>query len=684
MKKIQNKKQYKTPKARARKSQGRKSQGKPRASGSSFGDGFMKFRIAMVVGIVGIVFAIVLLRAFHLQVVSRGALEYKARNQYQRTVKIPPRRGVVYDRNMDELAVSMDVDSVYARPASIEDTRKVTRVLAPMLSVGRGTLKKKLDKDGRRKFVWLKRQIDLASSERSLISDMDGVGSIKESRRFYPNRNLAANLIGFTGIDSDGLEGVELFYDSYLKGTPVSVSAARDARGKMLIFDDIDDSVRGMDVVLTIDKNLQYIAEKAIAEVVKNYDAKAATAIVMDPYTGDVLAMANAPTFDPNDISRFRPHQWRNRAVTDVFEPGSTMKSFLVAAALEEGVIAPDDILFCENGEYDVLDRTFHDTTKHAWLTTRNIVRYSSNIGAIKIGEKLGKEGLYHYLKAFGFGTKTGIDLPGEARGRLRHFSKWSAVSLNTISFGQGVSATALQLTSAMSVVANGGFLMKPRVVKEIRDLDGAAVKVINPIIVRRVISEDVAAMTTEMLVGVTAEGGTGSRAAMEGFKVAGKTGTAQKHSKKKRGYEKGKYVVSFLGFVPADKPRLVILVAIDEPEHGFSGGGTAAPVFKKIATESLAYLGVFAKGIEPMDRAIYGEQTQDAEPLNFTGDDSAMVEDLGVVPDFTGKTMRGVLVVATERSIEIDVEGSGRAVSQSVTPGKTLEDGDSIRVVFK
>jgi cell division protein FtsI (penicillin-binding protein 3) len=585
---------------------------------------------------------------------------------------------------MDELAVSMDVDSVYARPANIENQRKITRVLAPLLSLDRSSLKKKLDKGASRKFIWLKRQVDLASSERSLISDMDGVGSIKESRRFYPNRNLAANLLGFTGIDSDGLEGVELFYDSYLKGTPVSVNAARDARGKLLIFDDLDDRAQGMDVVLTIDKNLQYIAEKAIGEVVKEFGAKAATAIVMDPYTGDVLAMANAPTFDPNDISKFKPHQWRNRAVTDVFEPGSTMKSFLLAAALEEGVIAPDDIFFCENGEYDVLDRTFHDSKKHAWLTARNIVRYSSNIGAIKIGEKLGKEGLYHYLKAFGFGEKTGIDLPGEARGRLRHFSKWSAVSFNTISFGQGVSATALQLTSAMSVVANGGYLMKPRVVKEIKHLGGGEVKVINPIIIRRVISEDVAEMTTEILTGVTAEGGTGARAAMEGFKVAGKTGTAQKHSKTKRGYEKGKYVVSFLGFVPADKPRLVILVAIDEPERGLSGGGTAAPVFKKIATESLAYLGVFAQGVKAVDSVFYGDDARGAKPSRFSGDDSARVEDLGVVPDFTGKTMRGVLLAAMERSIKVDVEGSGRAVSQSVTPGKTIEDVDSIRVVFK
>ncbi|VAV83269.1 Cell division protein FtsI [Peptidoglycan synthetase] [hydrothermal vent metagenome] len=647
------------------------------------GKGLMKFRIALVVGVVALIFSIVSFRAFQLQVVSGQLLQNRARRQYQRTVKVAPRRGVVYDRNMDELAVSMDVDSVYARPGRIEDVKAASRALAPILAVDRRAIRKRLGTDGRRQFVWLKRQVDLESAERSLISEMDGVGSVKESRRFYPNRNLAANLIGFTGLDSDGLEGVEFFYDAYLKGSAISVNAARDARGKLLVFEELDDSVQGMDVVLTIDKNLQYIAEKAIARTVKEYGAKAATAVVMDPYTGDVLAMANAPTFDPNEIGRYKPYQWRNRAVTDVFEPGSTLKAFLVAAALEEGVVVPDDIFFCENGEYDVMDRTFHDTKKHGWLTTRNIIRYSSNIGAIKIGEKLGKENLYHYLKAFGFGDKTEVDLPGEARGRLRHYDKWSGVSLNTISFGQGISTTALQLTSAMGAVANGGFLMKPRVVKELRHMGGKTVKEINPIIVRRVISEDTALMVTEILSGVTTPGGTGANAAIEGFKVAGKTGTAQKHSKEKRGYEAGKYVVSFLGFVPADKPRLVILVAIDEPEHGFSGGGTAAPAFKEIASESLSYLGVFAKGLVQAESNFDG-----AEPGSSSGvaDSNVVVSvaELGVVPDFTGYTMRGALSMASARSIELDLVGSGKAVSQSRTEGTKLGSGARVRVVFK
>ncbi len=653
------------------------------SSGSSAGSaGWMKFRIALVVGVMGLFFCIIAFRAFQLQVVSGEKLENKARRQYQRTVNIAPSRGVVYDRNMDELAVSMYVDSVYARPAQVADARGVSRALAPMLAVETRAIRKRLNVDGRRQFVWLKRQVDLASTERSAISSMDGVGLLKESRRFYPNRQLAANLLGFTGIDSDGLEGVELFYDNYLKGSAASVNAALDARGKFMIFDEFDDSAEGMDVVLTIDKNLQYIAEKAIARTVKEYEAKAATAIVMDPYTGDVLAMATVPSFDPNEIGRYKPHQWRNRAVTDVFEPGSTLKAFLLAAALEEGVIESDDIFFCENGEYDVMDRTFHDTKKHGWLSTRNVIRYSSNIGAIKIAEKLGESNLYHYLRAFGFGDKTGVGLPGEARGRLRHYDKWSGVSLNTISFGQGVSTTALQLTSAMGAIANGGFLMQPRVVKELRHMGGKTVKELNPIIIRRVISEDTSEIVTDILASVTTSGGTGANAAIDGFRVAGKTGTAQKHSKVKRGYEDGKYVVSFLGFVPADKPALVILVAIDEPEHGFSGGGTAAPAFKEIATESLSYLGIFAQGLTQAENETAG--IDDDLALDTGKGLLVSVATPGVVPDFTGYTMRGALSMASMHELELDVVGSGKAVSQSKAAGESLSDGARVRVVFK
>ncbi len=684
----------KKPFKMTRKSRGRLAAGGKRSGagmsgrslgGSSAGStGGMKFRMALVVGVMGLFFCVVAFRAFQLQVVSGERLEDKARRQHQRIVKIAPSRGVIYDRNMDELAVSMDVDSVYARPERVEDARAASRVLAPMLAVDRGTIRKRLiNADGGSGFVWLKRQVDLPSEERNVIQGIAGVGSLKESRRFYPNRQLASNLLGFTGIDSDGLEGVELFYDDYLKGAAASVNAARDARGQFMIFDELDDSVEGMDVVLTIDKNLQYIAEKAIVRTVKEYGAKAATAIVMDPYTGDVLAMAASPNFDPNEISKYRPHQWRNRAVTDVFEPGSTLKAFLLAAALEEGVIEPGDIFFCENGEYDVMDRTFHDTKEHGWLSTKNIIRYSSNIGAIKIGEKLGESNLYHYLRAFGFGEKTGVGLPGEARGRLRHYDKWSGVSLNTISFGQGISTTALQLTSAMGAIANGGFLMKPRVVKELRHMGGKTVKELDPIIIRRVISEDTSEIVTDILASVTTPGGTGENAAIDGFRVAGKTGTAQKHSKVKRGYEDGKYVVSFLGFVPADEPALVILVAIDEPESGFSGGGTAAPAFKEIATESLSYLGIFAQGL--IQAA--GEKADIDDDIALDADAGGLLVSVaapGVVPDFTGYTMRGALGMASMHELELDVVGSGKAVSQSKAAGESLSHGAKIRVVFK
>jgi cell division protein FtsI (penicillin-binding protein 3) len=547
-------------------------------------------------------------------------------------------------------------------------------------------LKKRLGSRGN--FIWLKRLVDLPASRRAYLIEMQGIGIVKESRRFYPNRRLASNLIGFAGVDSKGLEGVELYYDKFLKGASRKVVVEKDARGRHLIFEDIEGQSRGMDVVLTIDSTIQYIVEKALRKGIDKVGAKGGTAVVMDPATGEVLAMATIPTFDPNNFRSFRPGDWRNRAVTDGFEPGSTLKVFLLAALLEEGVVGPEDIFYCENGKYRVRDRTIHDHKKHGWLSLANVVKYSSNIGASKAAEKLGRAKYYRYLKAFGFGSTTGMDLPGEARGSVRNYRYWSEVHLSTISFGQGISVTAIQLATALNSIANGGFLMKPYVVKSIKAPDGRTVLESNPVIIKRIISERTAKKVTDLLIRVTEPGGTGELAAFdEGhFKVAGKTGTAQKPDLKNGGYAKGKYIASFVGFVPARDPRLSILVTLDEPEGINFGGVVAAPVFKEIATQSLSYLGVYPgsskPGILEAGAALSEVQSARAEFLE-PKTAGAVIEGSLTVPDFRKKTMRMVLRIANEMSMEVDVRGSGRAFKQSPPPGSTVKGQTPVSVWF-
>ncbi len=656
-------------------------------------NGRMKIRIAIVMVFFVAAFGVIFLRAFYLQVAIGGSLQERAFRQHTRTVKVPPNRGTIYDRNLEELAMSVEVDSVFAQPRNVKDAFAASKTLAPLLSVERRRLSRKMGSEAN--FVWLRRQVDLNDAQRAKIQKLPGIGMHKEKRRYYPVKSLAANLVGFAGVDSDGLEGVELYYDKYLKGAQATVRAGKDARGKLLLYEDMDEAVRGMDVILTIDKTIQYIAEKALQKSLLSTGARSGVVIVMDPHTGEVLAMANAPTFDPNEFTRFKPGQWRNRAITDTFEPGSTIKAFLLASVVEEGLLGPNDIFFCENGKYKVADRIFHDTKEHGWLSVKNILKLSSNIGAAKMGETIGGKKYYSYLKSVGFGDRTGIELPGESRGLLRNQSRWSGVTLHTVSFGQGMSVTPLQLASAFSALANGGYLMEPRIVKRIKNSGGDVLKETSPVVVRRAVSEETARVVTDVLTSVTEAGGTGELALPgNGFKVAGKTGTAQKPDLIKGGYAKGKYVSSFVGYLPARDPRLTILVVIDEPVGVRVGGLIAAPVFSEIARETLAYMGVFPEGKEGKggkEGKRRGEKFDnygiEIIQVNARGKLGGRQNDSGdplKVPDFSGKTMRSVLRVAGKRAFDVSVVGSGRAVSQKPEAGKMLPDTGAVTVVFQ
>ena len=651
---------------------------KPRKKPKSY----LKLRIYFVTGFFLLFFAVIFARAVHLQIIQGPDLKKMAMKQHKKTLNLQSKRGDIFDRNSKELAVSVEVDSIFAQPNKIESPRTVAKVLSPILGVSFFELEKKLRKDAG--FVWLKRQVDLKDEQRQIVKELDGVGIMKESRRYYPNRQLASNIIGFTGLDANGLEGIERYYDSMLKGTSARFTGEKDAMGRTLVYQDPDKTVplEGMEVELTIDKTIQYVAEKALKKAVDKYNAVGGTAVVMDPSTGEILAMANQPSFDPNEVGRFDVGHWKNRAVTDVYEPGSTFKLFLIAAALDEGLVKPSNSFFCENGNYRVADRVFHDHEKYGWLDVSHIIKYSSNICSAKIGEKLGKVQLYRYMKAFGFGSKTGIDLPGEASGFLRHYNKWSGVTLHTVSFGQGVSVSSVQLLTAVSSIANGGFLMKPYVVRSVKDQGGHVVSESHPVVTRRVISAETARTLSEMLVGVTEEGGTGTKAAIEDFDVAGKTGTAQKPDFQNGGYEKGAYVASFVGFVPAKNPKLAILVTVDEPKGEYYGGLVSGPVFKEIAEESLAYLGVFKANSSAPNLEVPEDADEDKSGVDTLAADTELRP--MAVPDLHGKSVRMVLRIAKDRAFDVEIKGSGRAVAQHPFPGASIPENGPVVVSFE
>jgi cell division protein FtsI (penicillin-binding protein 3) len=530
-------------------------------------------------------------KLFFLQIQQRDRLAERATKQYQRFLPIVSGRGTIYDRAGRELAVSLKVPSVFAQPAAVEDPAATAKALAPILEQPAKNILARLTAD--KPFVWIQRQLDPAKAETITDLTLKGIGLYPESRRYYPRQELAAHVLGMMGLDDRGLEGLEREYDDLLGGQPQFVAAQQDALGR-IIFRQEEPERRApvFDLTLTIDGVIQYIAERELQRAVERSRAKGGTAIVMDPRTGEILALANQPTYDPNAYQKFGAAARRDRAVTDAFEPGSVFKVILAAGALEEGVIRPGDRIFGENGAIEVGGLTIRDHEKYGWLTVRDILTYSSNVGAIKIGQKLGKSLYYHYISSFGFGSLTGLDLPGETPGLMRRPKSWSALSLSVLSIGQEVSVTPVQIATAFSAIANGGNLVRPHVVRALKAQDGSLSREADPVVIRRVVSAETAQTLLEMLCGVV-EDGTGKEAALEEYSVAGKTGTAQKVDPATGRYSHQKIVASFVGAVPAESPRLVILVLIDEPEVLRWGGSIAAPAFREIARDALQYLQV-------------------------------------------------------------------------------------------
>lgn len=644
----------------------------------------IRIRLIGVVFILG--FALVAMRAFDLQVLQEQQWDERAERQHQKIIPLTPQRGTIFDSKGEELAVSVDVDSIYVEPRKLEDRAAAAKQLAKALGLSVREVGSKLK--GNSNFVWLKRQVSPSQSESVKAMALKGVGMIKEPRRFYPNAGIAAHLLGFTGLDPEGLEGLELKYDKMILGRGGYLVMERDALGRGIGtgLPQVQGATHGHDLYLTIDKNLQYLAERELADGLRKTEAKAGTVVMLEPSTGKVLAMASYPEYNPNAYTRFKPSQWRNRAVCDSFEPGSTFKVFLMAAALNEAVITTKQKIDCENGEFRVGGKDIHDHKPHQKLTPGDIIKYSSNIGAAKIGKLLERQAFYSYIRDFGFGDQTGIDLPGEVVGLLRPPDKWFEVDLAAISFGQGISVTPIQLAAAVAAIANGGYLMEPYLVDRVVDSQGQVTLQNQPHMVRKVVAQDIAQTVARMMETTTDEDGTAFNARVPGFRVAGKTGTAQKVDAVTGGYSTDKWVTSFVGFLPAEAPRLVMLVTIDEPKIGHYGGLTAAPVFSRIASQAMQALKVAPNLEIPAGEALPSLEQIIVETI-APKRSGAQAEELAEVsggpkmPDFVGRSYRQVLELMEKEQLNVSFRGHGRVVEQSPVPGRAIPYGAPVWV---
>jgi cell division protein FtsI (penicillin-binding protein 3) len=658
-------------------------------------------------------------RAYNLQIGQGERLKVMAEEQYLREIELPPRRGRILDRNGAELASTADVDSIYCNPRRFADVPQAARQLARVLGLDARELEKRLAQ--RRFFAWVKRKVtpDEVSAVRAL--ELPGVAFTREPRRFYPNRGLAATVMGTSGSDGRGLDGVELSYDAYLRGSGSSVQGVRDALGRELFVESASDapSSAGSDVVLTLDRYLTFITERAIADAAAQHHAKAVVAVMMDPQTGEVLAMASVPSFNPNDAT----------GAAEAGAPGSTMKIFTIAAALDAGVVRPEDRFDCLMGKMNVGKYTIHDTHAHGILTVAEVFKFSSNIGATKIARRLGRERLAESLDRYGFGHQTGIELPGERTGVVRPVEKWGDIGFANISFGHGIAVTPLQVIAGVSAIANGGVYHRPRIVARVVSPEGA-VEIPAVEEEHRVMSEATAHAMVGIMRGVTETGGTARQAAIEGYPVAGKTGTAQKavggH------YDPQKYVASFVGFAPAQNPRIALMVVMDEPEGSHLGGAVAAPVFKEIAEQALRYLHVppvgpvvatatpaAHKAAAPIPLATVAADDDDAPPSDLpltevpvAGDDEAVADDSARewqewdevagaegspgdgapaarvnLPNFAGMTIAEAIRAAHHSGVELAFDeshgaASGIAIQQRPGPG-LVPRGTLCRVAF-
>ncbi len=687
---------------------------------------WIRLRIGLLCGTMALGLGGFVQSAYRVQVEDGATWKETAEKQRQRRMHIEPKRGTVVDRNGTALAVTVEVPSVSAdvvemlrgvdKPDLQEATlRDASLRLGQALSIPAAELYEKLAT--KRRFVWVKRRV--TGDETAAVRDLGdakkqahpihGLNLEGEGHRYYPGRELAGPVLGFVAPDGLGKDGLELALDEDLRGHVEEVSGLRDRSGR-LIFSNGNaqqDELAGHDVELTLDEGIQHVAERELDAAMGTYETKGGALVVVDPNTGEILALASTPGYNPNDYGASEVDSRRDRAVTDRFEPGSVMKVFNVAGALAAGTLKPTDQIFCEHGTYRLGPVTIHDTHLNDWLTPTQILAKSSNIGALKIGLNLGEAGLYATYRRFGFGEPTGLPLPGEASGVLRPRGRpWFDVETANASFGQGISVSAVQLAMAMAAIANGGRLLSPVLVRKVTDARGNVVREGTTHVRREAVPPGVARMLSEMLVAVTEEGGTAVEAQVPGFRVAGKTATAQKADPATGKYSPDKFTASFVGFVPAERPRLVVAVVLDEPMIGHYGGDLAGPVFRRVAEASLRYMGVTPQGGGPS--AKLAKVTRAGDPADVTlsamrppvpvtfanaplvnapapaGGAAPLPPDAVKVPDMTGMAARDAVKAATSSGLVPQIEGWGRLVRQTPAPGAAAAKGSSVRLVFE
>ncbi|PYQ52590.1 MAG: penicillin-binding protein [Acidobacteria bacterium] len=610
---------------------------------------------------------VVVARLAHVQLVHHDEYVARAQRQQERTLSLEPVRGSILDRNGRVLAESVAAVSVYADPQAIVDPDATARTLAriPSIDLNKDEIEEKLTANGG--FAWIARQLPLEAGGAIRNLHLPGIYLLDEHRRTYPKGSLAANVVGYVGVDGHGLAGIEHGFEGLVRGRAGKVTLLRDARRGMYFVggEGPNKPVDGGDVVLTIDAVVQFITERALANAVAKWHGVGGMAVVMDPNDGSILAMASLPSFDPNHYRDFPAPTWRNRNVQEIYEPGSTFKIVTASAGLEERVITPSQILDCGNGAIQIGNVQIHEHggNRYGLMSFEDVMLHSSNVGAIRVGMSLGDDRFYRYIRRFGFGERTGIELPGETPGVLRRTTRWSQISAASISIGQEIGVTPLQVVAAFSTVANGGVRVAPRIVDRVVDSKGDVVYRPQPAPPVRVISEKTAAVLNEILKAVVARG-TGENAALEEHIVAGKTGTAQKAIR--GGYSADRFVASFGGYVPADRPRLAILVVIDEPKGAEYGGTVAAPVFKQIAEPVLRYLAV------PPSIPARTLRVQPPALAAFSQEPASSAR-TGRVPDLRGMDARAAVASATAAGLRVRTIGSGVVQSQIPMPGDVL-----------
>jgi cell division protein FtsI (penicillin-binding protein 3) len=618
--------------------------------------------IALIAVLVGLT-----LRAAQLAVVQAPTLQDRAIRQHHQQVKLPPPRGAIVDRYGELLALTRDSGAVYMRPPRLNAEPGALAQVAGLLDLPLDAVMVKASSSA--PFVYLHRQVSLDRLSAVEELQVPGIGSEPARMRYYPHGPLAGQVLGFIGIDGQGLEGVERQFDAELGGEVEALAVERDARGRRMVVDERWRPLPrvGAQVELTLDAALQHVAERELERAVEEFNADGGVVVALEPATGAVLAMANVPRMDSNQPGGVAHEFRRNRAITDFHEPGSTFKVFLAAAALERGVVRPEEKVFCENGVYPVGRRVIHDHHPYGLITFSQVIQQSSNIGCAKVAERLGVERYAQAIADFGFGQRTGIELPGESPGMVRPAAKWGRIHLVTTAFGQGIAATPLQMARAFAAIANGGLLVRPHIVRRIVGENGEARYVTRRQVVRRVMSEKTSRKLTDILRGAV-ENGTGKAARMEGFAVAGKTGTAQKVEAGGR-YSKRARISSFIGYVPAEQPRLLIMVMLDTPRKATYGGIVAAPTFRRIAEYGLERLGT---------RPTRGGAVAPPEPSPPGNAPAATDAPLLVgVPSFLGLSMRDAVVQAQRFGWEVRIEGSGYVTAQDPPPGASLPSAE-------